>query len=159
VTSDEFDELKTLIRSEVGAVRADLQSELGAVRADLQSEVGGVRSDVAGLRSEMGEVRADVTGLRSEMGEVRADVTGLRSEMGGLSSEYQNLIGFLSKKFDRIDTRFTRLEVGQEAFGAKLAIVGEGVTSNGRQLGRVGERIDGVEGLVRELAGLNPTSE
>lgn len=127
--SDEFDQLKALI----------------------QSEVGGVRSEVTGLRTEMGEVRSDVTGLRSEVGD-------LRSEVAGANTEYAGLIGLLSKKFDRMDARFTRLEVGQEDLGGKLAVVGGGVTSNGERLGRIDERIDGVDGLVRELAGLKPSS-
>ena len=55
--------------------------------------------------------------------------------------------------------RLTRLEVGQEQLRDELRGVAEGVTLNGERLDRANDRIDGVDGLVRELAGVKPASD
>ena len=59
------------LRSEIGALFAELRAEIDAFRSELRSEL---HSEVSGLRSEMG-------GLRSEMGELRSELHSKVSEL------------------------------------------------------------------------------
>ena len=67
-------------------------------------------------------------------------------------SEYQHLIDFLSKKFDGMDERFVKLEVGHEELRSNLKAVAEGVTMNGQRIDRVLGRLDGMDDTLRDLA-------
>ncbi len=87
-------------------------------------------------------IRSEVGGLRSELG---SEIDGLRSEIGGLRSDFGE--------------RLKRLEIGQEQLHDDLRGVAEGVTMNGERLDRANARIDGVDSLVRQLAGLKPASD
>ena len=49
-------------------------------------------------------------------------------------SEYQDLVAFLVKKFDGVETRLSAVEVGQESLRSDVQTVAELVTANGRSI-------------------------
>ena len=49
-------------------------------------------------------------------------------------SEYQDLVAFLVKKFDGVETRLSTVEVGQESLRSDVQTVAELVTANGRSI-------------------------
>ena len=49
-------------------------------------------------------------------------------------SEYQDLVVFLVKKFDGVETRLSAVEVGQESLRSDVQTVAELVTANGRSI-------------------------
>ena len=49
-------------------------------------------------------------------------------------SVYQDLVAFLVKKFDGVETRLSAVEVGQESLRSDVQTVAELVTANGRSI-------------------------
>ena len=49
-------------------------------------------------------------------------------------SEYQDLVAFLVKKFDGVETRLSAVGVGQESLRSDVQTVAELVTANGRSI-------------------------
>ena len=79
-------------------------------------------------------------------------------------SDYQDLVAFLVKKFDRIDLRFeemedrlsarlTKVEVGQEVLRNDVHLLAEVVAANGRRIEENGRAIQTVTEKV-ELNGV-----
>jgi chromosome segregation ATPase len=66
-------------------------------------------------------------------------------------SEYQQLIHFLSGKFEAIEARFTRLEVGMEDLRHHVQIVAEGVTMCNERIDRNARLIQGLDERVASL--------
>lgn len=70
-------------------------------------------------------------------------------------SEYQELVEFLSKKFDGIDRRFdgmegrlAKVEVGLEENRHQTQILAEGITSLGGEMGRVWKELRTLSGRM-----------
>jgi predicted nucleic acid-binding Zn-ribbon protein len=61
------------------------------------------------------------------------------------AEEHRELVEFLGRKFDRIDRRFVKLEVGLEGVRDEVRILAEGIAGTNQRLDRFQERLEHLE--------------
>lgn len=93
------DEVRRLVRGEMGALRgevADLRGAVGSVRAELRGDLrAAVQAELAPVRGEVGEIRGEVGEVRRAVGEVRGELEHLRRD--GPRWETQSLVAELTR--------------------------------------------------------------
>ena len=141
MTPDEFTRLETLIRSQVGGLRTVMDR----------------RFDAVDTRFEQVDARFDAMDTRFEQVDARFDAMDTRFD--AMRADFDSHERVASDHFARLHARTGRIEIVLESVQDQIATVAEGVTSNGERLDRMNGRIDGVESLVKELAGVKSSSD
>jgi HAMP domain-containing protein len=86
----EMDAMRAEVRTEMDAMRAEVRTEMGAMRAEVRTEMGAVRTEMDELRTEM---RTEIGAVRTEMGELRTEMT---RRLGTIEQHLATLVAAVS---------------------------------------------------------------